>query len=125
MKTTTLLLATVASASLVSGPLSAQRAPDYEQARSSGAVGEQTDGYLGFPASADAATRAIASDINIKRKAAYTRQAAASNSTVEQFAFVSACNLIANTRPGEKYQAPDGRWQTRTSAPPQRDPRCL
>ena len=26
--------------------------------------------------------------------------------------------------PGEKYQAPDGSWQTRTGAAPQRDTRC-
>lgn len=125
MKTKTFLLALAASATLVPAMTLAQRAPGYEQARASGAVGEQIDGYLGFPSSPDAATRAIASDINIKRKAAYTRQAAASNSTVEQFAFVSACNLIANTKAGEKYQTPGGSWQTRTAAPPQRDSRCL
>lgn len=125
MKTKTFLLVLAASATLVPSITSAQRAAGYEQARASGAVGEQTDGYLGFPASPNAATRAIASDINIKRKAAYTRQAAASNSTVEQFAFVSACNLIANTKVGEKYQAPNGSWQTRTASAPQRDSRCL
>ena len=125
MNTTARGVALIAALAVIPAAALAQRAPGYEQARASGAVGEQVDGYLGFPVAPDAATRAIASDINIKRKAAYTRQAAATNSTVEQFAFVSACNLIANTRPGEKYQAPGGGWQTRTAAPPQRDARCL
>ena len=31
---------------------------------------------------------------------------------------------LAQTKPGEKYQAPDGTWKTRTSAPPDRDSRC-
>ena len=64
-------------------------------------------------------------DINIKRKAAYTQRASATNSTVEQFAFTTGCNLIAKTAPGEKYQSPDGVWRTRGSEPPMRDSRCL
>ncbi len=102
----------------------AQRAPGYEQARASGAVGEQVDGYLGFPGSPSAQIQAIASDINIKRKAVYSKQAAATGSTVEEFAFTAGCNLIAKTKPGEKYQAPDGSWQTRTAAAPIKHPRC-
>jgi len=43
---------------------------------------------------------------------------------VEEYAFTSGCLLISKTNPGEKYQAPDGSWQTRTSAPPLRDARC-
>ena len=68
--------------------------------------------------------QAIVNNINIQRKRQYTQQAAAS-STVEQMAFVTGCNLIARTAPGEKYRAPDGRWLTRGSEPPVRDPRCL
>ena len=32
--------------------------------------------------------------------------------------------LISHTSAGEKYQAPDGSWQTRGANPPMRDPRC-
>jgi uncharacterized protein len=32
--------------------------------------------------------------------------------------------LILKTATGEKYAAPDGTWKTRTSEPPERDPRC-
>lgn len=103
----------------------AQRDPAYESARKSGQVGEQTDGYLGIIGSPTAAVRDMVRDINIKRKAAYTERASATGSTVEQFAFTSGCNLISKTQPGEKYQAPDGSWQTRDESAPQRDPRCL
>lgn len=106
------------------GPASAQRDPAYQQARASGAIGEQTDGYLGFVKSPTPAIKAMVDDINIKRKAAYTQQARANGATVEQFAFTTACRLIAQTEPNEKYQAPDGSWQTRGSSPPIRDSRC-
>lgn len=103
----------------------AQRDPAYAAARAGGQVGEKPDGYLGFVGTPTAAVRAMVEDINIKRKAAYTEKAGTTNSTVEQFAFTSGCNLIAKTLPGEKYQAPDGTWQTRGSGPPSRDPRCV
>src|SRR3546814_17457121 len=74
-------------------------------------------------ASTNAQVRALVTDINIKRKAAYTK-GAPQGSTVEQFAFATGCNLIAKTSPGEKYKAPDGRWLTRDSTPPVRDTRC-
>ena len=102
----------------------AQRDPAYAAARASGAVGEQPDGYLGLVGAGTPALGALVGDINIKRKAAYTRQAAASGATVEQFAFTSGCTLIEQTQPGEKYRSPAGLWKTRTGAAPDRDPRC-
>ena len=107
------------------GAVWAQRDPAYAAARSAGQVGEQPDGYLGVVGSASAELRALVSKINIQRKAAYTQQAAASGATVDQFAFTSGCNLIAQTAPGEKYQAPGGAWRTRDSDAPERDPRCV
>lgn len=103
----------------------AQRDPAYQAARAAGEVGEQPDGYLGVVGSASPAVRALVSNINIQRKAAYTQQSAASGATVEQFAFTSGCNLILKTAPGEKYKGPDGVWKTRTAAPPERDSRCI
>lgn len=103
----------------------AQRDPAYQAARSAGQVGEQTDGYLGHVTPPTTEIRRLVLDINIKRKDAYTKSAADSSSTVEQFAFATGCNLIQRTQPGEKYQAPDGRWLTREAGPATRDPRCL
>ncbi|MES2067387.1 MAG: YdbL family protein [Pseudomonadota bacterium] len=103
----------------------AQRDPAYQAARAAGEVGEQPDGYLGVVGSASPAVRALVSNINIQRKAAYTQQSAASGATVEQFAFTSGCNLILKTAPGEKYKGPDGVWKTRSAAAPERDSRCI
>ena len=100
------------------------RDPAYAAARSSGQIGEKMDGYLGYVGSPAPTLRAVVEDINIKRKAVYAEKARANNATVEEYALTSGCLAIARTTPGEKYQAPDGSWQTRSSAPPMRDSRC-
>ncbi len=115
----------LAATMILATPASAQRDPAYQAARSAGLVGEQPDGYLGFVGTPSAEIRRMVEDLNIRRRAAYTERAAAANATVEQFAFTSGCRLIAETAPGERYRAPDGSWQTRTSAPPVRDSRCI
>jgi len=121
-----ILAGSVALAVLASaGVAYAQREPAYESARSQGAVGEKADGYLGFVSAPTPAVRAMVEDINIKRKASYTRRAAATGSTVAEYAFTIGCNLIANTSSGEKYQGPDGSWQTRGTRAPVRDGRCI
>lgn len=102
-------------------PASAQRDPAYAAAREAGQVGERVDGYVG---AASPALRAVVEDINIKRKAVYAQRAQANNATLEEYALTIGCGLISQTKPGEKYQAPDGSWQTRTGAAPQRDSRC-
>ena len=122
--TNRLVLAGLATVALA-GPALAQRDPAYAAARAAGEVGEQPDGYLGVVGGGSAALRAIVSNINIQRKSAYTQKAAASGATVEQLAFTSGCNLIAQTSAGEKYRSPDGVWMTRTAAAPTRDPRCV
>lgn len=118
------LLAALAATVLIAAPALAQRDPAYAAARAAGQVGEQPDGYLGIVGAATPALQALVNNINIQRKKQYTAQAA-SGSTVQQMAFVTGCNLILRTEPGEKYQAPDGRWLTRGSDAPVRDPRCL
>ncbi|ABF52791.1 YdbL family protein [Sphingopyxis alaskensis] len=117
-------VAATAAVALAVPSAMAQRDPAYAAARAAGQIGEQPDGYLGFVTAPTPAIRALVQDINIKRKAAYTERAQATGSTVEQFAFTSGCNLIASTRPGEKYQTPGGVWKTRDEGPPERDARC-
>ena len=102
----------------------AQRDPAYENARSAGQVGEKMDGYLGIVGAPSETLQRMVNDINIKRRAVYADKAKAANATLEEYALTAGCIAIAKTVPGEKYQAPDGSWQTRTSAPPVRDPRC-
>jgi len=103
------------------GAATAQRDPAYAAARAAGQVGEKPDGYL---AALAASARALVDDLNIKRKDAYTAEARSQGATVEQVAFVAGCRNILRTEPGEKYQAPDGTWQTRGPGAPARDSRC-
>lgn len=118
----------LAAASLALGGLVpaayAQRDPAYAEARSSGKIGEKMDGYLGIVGGATADIQRLVNDINIKRRAVYAEKAQAANATLEEYALTAGCLAIARTKSGEKYQAPDGTWQTRTSAPPLRDSRC-
>ncbi|WP_126174022.1 YdbL family protein [Altericroceibacterium xinjiangense] len=108
----------------LAAPAFAQRDPAYEAARQSGQVGEKTDGYLGVVGGASPGLRKMVDDINIKRRALYAEKAQAAGATLQEYAFTAGCLAVARTAPGEKYQAPDGSWQTRTSAPPVRNPKC-
>lgn len=117
-------LAALAAVGLVAAPALAQRDPAYAAAREAGRVGEQPDGYLGIVGQADPALQRLVDDINIKRRAVYAEKAKEKSATLEAYALTAGCQAIARTVPGEKYRAPDGTWQTRTTAPPVRDPRC-
>ena len=108
----------------VPAPVLAHRYPAYAAARQSGQVGEKPDGYLGVVGSQSAAIQKLVDDINIKRRANYASRAQAASATLQDYAFTQGCLLISHTAPGEKYQTPDGKWETRTSAAPIRDPRC-
>jgi uncharacterized protein len=120
-----LIAAALAGIALVSaGAAWAQRDPAYAAARAEGLVGEKMDGYLGHVATPSAAQRAMVDDLNIKRRAVYSERAQAAGETVLAYAFTSGCRLIAQTSVGEKYEAPDGTWRTRTAAPPLRDSKC-
>ena len=105
-------------------PAMAQRDPAYDAARKSGQVGEKVDGYLGVVGGQSAAIQSMVADLNIKRRANYAERAQAQRATLEEYALTQGCLLISRTAPGEKYQAPDGSWQTRGAEAPQRDSRC-
>ena len=71
------------------------------------------------------AIEALVEDINIKRRAAYSKEALANGATIEEMALRTGCRLIAErTVAGEKYQTPSGQWKTRDSSAPELDPRC-
>lgn len=100
------------------------RDPAYDAARNSGKVGEKVDGYLGIVGQSTPDLERIVADINIRRRAVYTQRAKAQNATINEYAISAGCKLILRTVPGEKYQAPDGSWQTRTQQPPVLLPQC-
>jgi len=116
--------AALAAVGLVATPALAQRDPAYAAAREAGRVGEQPDGYLGIVGNADPALQRLVDDINIKRRAVYAEKAKENSVNLDAYALTAGCTAIARTTAGEKYRAPDGSWQTRTAAPPIRDPRC-
>ncbi len=121
------MLAAAAVATALGGfaaPAFAQRDPAYAAARAAGQVGEKMDGYLGVVGSETPELKRIVNDINIKRRAVYSERAKANNATLEEYALTAGCQAILATKPGEKYQAPDGSWQTRGAGAPMRDPRC-
>jgi uncharacterized protein YdbL (DUF1318 family) len=99
-------------------------AQDYASAKAAGLIGERVDGYVAVVGAGNADLRRVADDTNIKRKAVYAEKAQLQRVTVEEYAFATACTLIAKTATGEKYQAPDGTWRTRTLEAPVRDARC-
>ncbi|MBT2133452.1 DUF1318 domain-containing protein [Croceibacterium sp. LX-88] len=120
----TLLAGLLAAGLALPAPAFAQRDPAYEAARQAGQVGEKTDGYLGVVGDQPASIQKMVADINIKRRANYAERAQAQNATLEAYALTQGCVLIGRTQPGEKYQAPNGTWQTRGAGAPQRDARC-
>ena len=108
----------------LSAPALAQRDPAYQAARSAGQVGEKPDGYLGVVGSQSGAVQSLVNDLNIRRRENYAQKAQEQGVTLQEYAMTQGCILIARTGAGEKYQAPDGSWQTRGSGPPVRDARC-
>lgn len=124
--TTFLRCAAIGGAALlaIGGLARPAAAQDYATAKASGQIGERIDGYVAVVGAGGADLRRVADDTNIKRKAVYAEKAQAQHVTIEEYAFATGCTLIAKTAPGEKYQAPDGSWKTRTAAAPERDARC-
>ena len=105
-------------------PAVAQRDPAYGAARAAGQIGEKMDGYIGIVGAESAELRRIVNDINIKRRAVYSEKAQSANATLEEYAFAAGCQAILKTAAGEKYQGPNGSWQTRGAGAPLRDSRC-
>lgn len=102
----------VAAALAVAAPVLAAD-PVVESALSSGTVGEQWDGYLGFVSAPSPDLKAAVDAINIKRRAGYTQIAAARNVTVDQFAQTTACSTLRAVKPGQAYKLKDGGWRKR------------
>lgn len=86
-------------------------ASDLAQAKSSGELGERYDGYLGVVKSS-AASKALAADINAKRKAHYAKIAAKNGATVEATAGVAGSKLVEGASPGHYVKrSANADWQ--------------
>lgn len=114
----------VAAVLLTSVAANAQRDPAYAAARAAGQVGEKVDGYLGMVGNQGPEIRRLVDDINIKRKAIYFQKAQDQKVTPDEYAFSTGCINMSNVVAGEKYQAPDGSWQTKGAGPAMKHSSC-
>ena len=107
--------AALAGALFLAGVASAQTTQAkaaVDAAKAQGVVGEQSDGFLGYPkGGADAAVKAAVEEINAGRAQLY-REAAARNGVTPAAAGAAAFEQVvrAKLKPGEYYRTPDGAW---------------
>jgi uncharacterized protein YdbL (DUF1318 family) len=96
----------------------AQSGSAVSTALSSGAVGEQADGYLGFRSTPSGAVRDEVDAINIKRREAYTNLATQRGVTVKDVAATVGCETLQKrVATGRSYLLPDGVWRTKGADP--------
>ena len=81
-----------------------------DAAIAAGQVGERIDGYLAVVSDAPANVRAAVDEINIGRKAAYTRLAREQNVKTEVVARLTGEKQIAKAAPGTFVMRDDGVW---------------
>jgi uncharacterized protein YdbL (DUF1318 family) len=117
---TKLLIAALAGIALAAGTAAhAIQGDSAGQLRASGLVGEQADGYLGLVGNAPADIRSQMEQVNIQRRAAYTRLATERHATIEEVAAATACQLFASRiGPDQYYRLPDGIWRRRNGSEP-------
>jgi uncharacterized protein YdbL (DUF1318 family) len=117
---TKLLIAALVGVALAAGTAAhAMQGDAAGQLRGSGLVGEQADGYLGLVGNAPADVRSQMEQVNIQRRAAYTRLATERGATIEEVAAATACQLFASrVAPDQYYRLPDGVWRRRNGSEP-------
>lgn len=120
-----LCAAALTASAALAGPAMAQDA-FLDQARASGQIGEQADGYVGAVKGASGELKARIDQINIKRKAAYTQLAEKRGVTVNEVAAATACELLSSkVGPGQYYRTESGQWvQRQGNAPVQLPSYC-
>ena len=114
--------ALIASALAFTAPSWAQASDSViTQARASGLVGEQADGYLGFvpgvQISAD--LRGRVEQLNIRRRQLYAQRAQARSASVNEMAAAVACEVFqSRIAVGERYRNAEGQWRQHTASNP-------
>jgi uncharacterized protein YdbL (DUF1318 family) len=85
---------------------------DLHQARSTGMVGEKTDGYVAAVQQSPE-VNALVADVNSKRQQEYARISQQKGQPVDVVAKLAAQEIINKLDPGSLYQSADGSWQKR------------
>lgn len=84
-----------------------------DSAKNRGTIGETPAGYLAIVGGETAAERNAMNEINIGRKALYTRKARKENLQVEVVAAVFGEKQILKATRGQKVMAANGTWKTK------------
>ena len=95
---------------LVGAPASAGQ-PVIEEAKASGFIGEQADGYLGLVSDgASDAIKAVVEATNIRRKEKYEKVSAKNGVPIETVAKMAGNKRITRASPGSFVKGSDGNW---------------
>lgn len=115
----TLAAVALSAGLLVASPVMAQADASVLAAeKAQGLVGEQADGFLGFPPGVNvtADLRARVDQVNIRRRAAYTQRATQQNASVNDMAAAVACQIFSSRiAVGERYRNEAGQWVQRAA----------
>ncbi|ALO46942.1 YdbL family protein [Pseudohongiella spirulinae] len=86
-------------------------AQSLDEAKSSGLIGEKSDGYIGFvQESPPAALVALVNDVNRQRRARYAEIARQNNIGIGEVAQLAYLRAVEATKPGHFIEDADGRW---------------
>jgi uncharacterized protein YdbL (DUF1318 family) len=87
-------------------------AMDLHEARHTGMVGEQSDGYVAALKQTPE-VQALVQEVNQKRRQEYTRISSENKQPVDIVAKLAAQQIITTLESGEYYQDNAGNWKTR------------
>ena len=82
-----------------------------DDARAAGYLGERTDGFVQAMSGAPGSAKALAQDINAKRKAYYDQIAAKSGTTADKVGMLAGAKTIAKVPNGTYVQDAGGAWR--------------
>jgi uncharacterized protein YdbL (DUF1318 family) len=114
----------IAGLSLIGAGAALAQGVGLAAAISAGQVGEQADGYVGAAKPIPPDIKAQVDALNIKRRAAYTDEAARHGVALRDWAVTIGCQTLRRVKPGEAYLLPDGVWRTKGTEPIALPPVC-
>jgi uncharacterized protein YdbL (DUF1318 family) len=94
-------------------PAAAQNSPAIRAAKAAGQIGERYDGFIGYASPVSTAARREANAVNIRRRAHYSRLAAAKGVSPLEVGITAGCMTLASVQVGEAYMLADNRWRRR------------
>ena len=105
-------------ATAIAVPAAAQNSPAIRAAKAAGQIGERYDGFTGSASPVPTAARREADAVNIRRRAHYTRLAAAKGVSPLEVGITAGCMTLASVQAGEVYFLADNRWRRRAPGQP-------